>query len=256
LYDFLSSCYNDKPRFNTNSKVRTFPYSQTNLIIDATKFSSISKQKNLSNFLSFQNGEYLLLKELVLFDIIEQNINTRPILFSDDEATYKNYLQFDGIYYQLLPINENDSISKEISISSIDKNLFKNIQTLSYNTKGKAIVYYDSYIINQFNPIISFYLEKGDKPSALKRAKEALLIIDKIKFNLSPNLIVFSELLLKLNQTDSAIKVLHLFINSMLNNWIYPNISMYEIRSDVAEYYIEEIKRLTQTYSLPNLFQK
>ena len=258
LFDFLSYCYNDKIKKNpdSDSKIKNYPYSQTNLIIDPSKFLSISKQKNLTNFLNFQNGEYLMLNELLLFDIIEQNINTRPILFAAEDEKFKNYLQFDGILYQLLPINENDSTSKEISIFSLEKNLNNNIQTLSYNLKDNSNVYFDTYIVNHFNSIISFYLEKGDKLTALKRAKEALLIIDKIQIDLNSGLILFSELLLKLDQKDSAVKVLHLFINSMVDNWIYPNALKYEIRSEWTEYYFEEIKRLTQTYSMPNLFQK
>ena len=114
-----------------------------------------------------------MLNELLLFDIIEQNINTRPILFASVDEKFKNYLQFDGILYQLLPINENDSISQEISISNMEKNLNNNIQTLSYNLKDILNFDEDRYIMNYFNLIISFYLEKGDKQSALKRAKEA-----------------------------------------------------------------------------------
>lgn len=258
LFEFLSFCYNDKFKKNTDSdnKIKNYPYSQTNLIIDPSKFLSISKQKNLTNFLSFQNGDYLALNELLLFDIIEQNINSRPILFTSIDEKFKNYLQFDGILYQLLPINENDSISNETSIFNMEKNLNNKIQMLSYNLKDNLSFYADTYIINYYNLIISFYLEKGDKASALKRAKEALSIIDKIQIDLNSNLILFSELLLKLDQKDSAVKVLHLLINSMVDNWIYPSALRYEIRSEWTEYYLEEIKRLTKTYSMPNLFQK
>jgi hypothetical protein len=138
----------------------------------------------------------------------------------------------------------------------MEKNLNNKIQMLSYNLKDNLSFYADTYIINYYNLIISFYLEKGDKASALKRAKEALSIIDKIQIDLNSNLILFSELLLKLDQKDSAVKVLHLLINSMVDNWIYPSALRYEIRSEWTEYYLEEIKRLTKTYSMPNLFQK
>ena len=258
LYDFLSICYSDKTASiaETESKFKSYPYSQTNLIIDPSKFSTISKQKNLSNFLSFQNGDYLSKKDIVLFDIIEQNINSRPIMFSNAEDVFKSYLQFDGILHQLLPLTENDTISKQISIANMDRNLNVNIQTLSYNLKGRANVDYDRYIISHFNSIISFYLEKGDKVTAIKKANEALLVIDKIKFDFMPNLIGFSELLLKLEQKDAAIKVLHLFVNSMIDNWVYPNSLKNNMRADYTEYYFEEIKRLTQTFNLTNLFKK
>jgi hypothetical protein len=122
--------------------------------------------------------------------------------------------------------------------------------------KDNSNVFSDTYIINHFNSIISFYLEKGDKLTALKRAKEALLIIDKIQIELNSGLILFSELLLKLDQKDAAVKVLHLFINSIVDNWVYANALKYEMRTEWTEYYFEEIKRLTQSYSIPNLFQK
>lgn len=253
LSELLNVIYNKKYNEVTNDSRIYYPYKQVVLIINQNEFSKISGQSKLSSFFNFPIGNVLFLNTLIQLDIVETNINSRPILFTNSEILFSTSLQSNGITFQLLPINSDDSISIESTIKDIEKNLNTNISSLSINLKGaiSASSYTDDSIFDQYNTLIQYYLNKNDRAKALKLTSEALLFYDKINIQPSEAAIEFAELLVNQDKKESASKVLHKLTNAITDYWIYPSALKFNLNKSYTEYLFNKIKKIIKNNALP-----
>lgn len=258
LTNFLTTCYNRKYSTKTdNGELQiNYPHKQTTLVVNSSTFSKISNQDGLTDFFNFQNGEYLLINDLIMLDIVQQNINTRPITFTTIEPKFENYLQENGINFQLLPIKENDEVSNKTTIESIEKNININIQAIAFNLKGAiktSTIYGEDFIIGQYNKLIKYYLSIDEKETALKKAREAIDLSEKININPYQDIIEFADLLGKLNQKEAAARILHRLSSSVVDAWVYPSSLKVDMTPNYADLIFYQIKKIINEYNLPKI---
>jgi hypothetical protein len=106
-----------------NSKVVT---SDVNL----PRLRNICNQTNFNPVMQFEVGEYMLLNALVVFDILNNYLYTRPICTTAQlDALPPKYMQSEGCVYRVLPIDENQVDNKlRLEIISLGKFLTANYQ--------------------------------------------------------------------------------------------------------------------------------
>jgi len=80
------------PSSADDPSIATFPVKHIELIIDSEKFSKVSKQPGLGTNIECEIDKYILLSDLLMLDIINSNIYTRPVYFTSKQELFPGSL--------------------------------------------------------------------------------------------------------------------------------------------------------------------
>jgi hypothetical protein len=116
-------------------------------------------------------NNYLLISDLLIFDIIASNTTNRPIYFTLSGNDYfTDYLVTEGIAKRLLPLTE---LSKKQYATTEEKNLEKFVTTMHLpatvnQSKGRPELSADgnNSFVAMYSQIINYYLNKSDLAKA------------------------------------------------------------------------------------------
>lgn len=142
------------------------------LKVDLTNLKTMAPGMNLVPVFNIELSDYLLLNDLMVLDIVNSNIHSRPIFFTVQESIFPaKYLMQQGLLYQLLPYNEG------LKGEKVKASVLKIENYLSKNPKPILAVYYEPFTYYEnvssryaalFANLIDYYFTKKD----LKKADE------------------------------------------------------------------------------------
>jgi hypothetical protein len=114
---------------------------------------------------------YLLISDLLIFDIIANNTGNRPVYFTSDAGSYfTDYLFTEGIVKRLLPLSgtakKNYAVIEEKNLEKFADNVY--LPVTVNQSKGKAELSADgnNSLIGMYAKIVNYYLAKKDIPTA------------------------------------------------------------------------------------------
>ncbi|MEO6670354.1 MAG: hypothetical protein ABIN36_12810 [Ferruginibacter sp.] len=166
-----------------NDKVR--------LPLNNNAFNKLSAIKTNANKISFALTKYTYISDLVIFDIANENINTRPICFT---TAYPGHFDDDliqqGIVYRLFPMEKTDKqmITKK-TIRALEKfadSIYEPVTTFTMN--GQKNISYDGnnafFFLN--SAIADYYCDNNNIPAAAAQLKKAEVILTGVTIDNMP----------------------------------------------------------------------
>ena len=154
------------------------------LSIDNTAFNKLSviKTNPTSSKISFELRSDNSLSDLAIFDIINENINTRPVYFTYSFPNYfENNLVQQGIVFRLFPMkNENKAIIAKKEIKALEKfadSIYKPITVFDVNGYKNISDDGINAIFVLYTKIADQYRDPGDSAKAKKWLKKTEALI-------------------------------------------------------------------------------
>ncbi len=174
ILDFVSSdSAQAKIPLQSGEKVGFIPVDKMNLVVGDTSIP-VSLNK-----------DYLMRNELVFWDILNSNINERPVYFTSfaDPKQYglKNYLRYDGLVYKLIP--EYTKVESILDMGKIDSSvLYENLMNkCNWENQKNEEVYFDwhhrrmfavTHMRQAFSRLAQQLIDEGDKTKAFAVIRE------------------------------------------------------------------------------------
>ena len=210
--------------FQINSIYET---KKLNLSIDNAAFNKISaiKTNQTSSKISFELRSDNSLSDLAIFDIINENINTRLVYFTNIYPDYfKNDLVQQGIVYRLFPMkNENKAIIAKKEIKALEKfadSIYKPITVFNVNGYKNISDDGNNAFFILYSKIADYYKELGDIAKATTWLKKAETALPEITMAHMPTASFFVDSYLKID-TGKAKRYAEIFaqyLNEKYNN--------------------------------------
>lgn len=111
-------------------------------------------------------NDYHFLNDIGVFDIIVNNINTRPIYFSSNDVSYlSNYLQPTGIVYKLIAEKISSPAQQLLEIKALQKFITEKYQPVLSNKNNILSFDGDNTFFAVYYRLFNYYLEKKDTTS-------------------------------------------------------------------------------------------
>ncbi len=173
--DFVAAIYGRKKSsastLPSGAEIKTPAY-ETKKILQPVQASSFPELKGFATGAITVNLKgFLLISDLLIFDIIASNINTRPIYFTTAAPDYlEDYVSSAGIVKRLLPLT---SAGKKMYEKTVVKNLEKFAATqflpVTFNQANKKpdlLAEGNISLLNLYGDIARYYLSKNDMTTA------------------------------------------------------------------------------------------
>lgn len=134
------------------------------LEVNVAAMEKMSGQKKLNRQLVIPLNNYVTIDQLMILDIVDQNIHSRPIYFSFESELFTNYLQREGLVNRLLPLNpEEEEQNVSYSIVKMETFLNHHFRPLLANNKGSIMpasnTAYET--ISLYHDLVLYYYERG-----------------------------------------------------------------------------------------------
>lgn len=275
IKQFVEFIKSDDPRTieqtEAGQKYHTYPTNKLRFDVDVDNFlknNSVSKERqaDIVPYIDIDiNTSMLNIMQVVMLDILSNNKWERPVYFSGgayDDATYlwmKDYLEFDGITYKLVPINTKaDRI--DMGFVDTDKMYYKVMEKPYENGKrkgwfwgnlGKDNIYYDVQTRRDgfnFNLQFARLVEKLIEEKKFDKAEKVInLVMQKFPIETYQNYALAEPYIgfyFELNQKDKALELAKLLIQKhreQLN--YYASLSSIQLESVISDAH-----RSTQLY--------
>jgi hypothetical protein len=223
----------------------TYPSKNVVLATDPLKFKKQSTQPGLGTKIECELGEYILLSDLLILDIINSNIYTRPVYFTAKNELFPGCLQQEGLIYRLLPLNKTE---KQPSVNSIKKTeaFFTNNFTPVFSfSSGSTITIssdFDNRILDIYIMLSYYYFTKGLIVSAKKWALKAADFFESPEIPVSMEATKLASILIKTGYKDKAITLLENMAKRVFQLYNTPSAINLFIFKESAIYFIKEIK--------------
>lgn len=156
--------------------VRLYTASTLRMTVDTTRLSKPGFGIKLTGTIYFPLRRYVALDQLMQFDIIEQNLYTRPIYFAGRDDSFGPELMREGLLYRFLPLDTlaQDQYS-EVSRQKINKFLQQLQPDLFHPAKGQSAP--DSSFYDNVNEIV---VSLGNAELSAGREKEAKALAQRL----------------------------------------------------------------------------
>lgn len=247
--DFIKVIQENKyPRDNDVSSNATYPCKKIILQTDPARFSKMSNQPGLGNTIQCNLEDYVLTNDIIMLDIINTNIYTRPIYFTAKQDLFTASLQQEGLLYRLLPLTENTTVPSDISVQKTEEFLDKNlVPTFSfYKSTITAANNFDAAIMDLYATVADHYLAKGMKETADKWAMKAVSFFDNPGTLLPFATLNISTVLLKTGQKDKALSLLESMAAQLYEQYKKPSAVNFSLNKESAIYFIKEIEKILE----------
>jgi hypothetical protein len=223
----------------------TYPSKNIVLTIDPVKFKNQSTQAGLGAKIECELGEYILLSDLLILDIINSNIYTRPVYFTAKNELFPGSLQQEGLIYRLLPLNKTE---KQPSVNTIKKTdaFFSNKFTPVFSfSSGSTITIssdFDNTILDIYIMLSNYYFSRGLTVPAKKWALKAADIFQSPGIPVSMNATKLADILIRTGYKEKAITMLENMAKKVYQLYQTPSAISLFIFKESAIYFITEIK--------------
>jgi hypothetical protein len=227
------------------SKRATYPSKNVVLAIDPLKFKKQSTQPGLGTKITCELGEYILLNDLLILDIINSNIYTRPVYFTAKNELFPGCLQQEGLIFRLLPLNKTE---KQPSVSTIKKteafftNSFSPVFSFSSSSTITISKDFDNAILDIYIMLSNYYFSRGLTVPAKKWALKAADIFESPEIPVSMNATKLADILIKTGYKEKAITILENMATKVYQLYQTPSATSLFIFKESAIYFITEIK--------------
>jgi hypothetical protein len=219
------------------------------LTIDLLKLKKICNQNNLLPKISIELTDYILLNDFMILDILNSNLDSRPICFTSTESFLpKGFMQREGLIYRFLPLNEKlKDVNAKTEISKTEAYLLKNNKPIlaAYYDREK---YYEDALFGKhsdlFATIITYYNENNKPDKSNEWASRYLASFDPISIRYSLSDIVMAEALLKTSFQKQAVSLLENIATNLVAG--YKNHDLFPLiyKKDTCKQYLEFIKSI------------
>jgi len=212
-------------------------------------------------------GQYLQKSALAILDIIANNNWERPVYFvspyGDGDIGIADYFQLEGFAYRLVPIKTSGR--DFLSVGRIDTDiLYNNLMNkfswgrmnepdvfIDYNNQRTAIVL---KLRNTFSRLAQQLISEGKKDSALVVLDKITKLMPHEKYPYDFFMFDIAEAYYKLNQTETANKILDKYADVTLQSLRYQlslggkfkNYNDYDIRLNIQT--LQELASLADSY--------
>ncbi|HNY08586.1 MAG TPA: DUF2723 domain-containing protein [Tenuifilaceae bacterium] len=220
-------------------------------------------------------GQYLQKSALAILDIITNNNWERPIYFvspyGDGDIGIADYLQLEGFAYRLVPIKTSGR--DFLSVGRIDTDiLYNNLMNkfswgrmnepdvfIDYNNQRTAIVL---KLRNTFSRLAQQLISEGKKDSALVVLDKITKLMPHEKYPYDFFMFDIAEAYYKLNQTETANKILDKYADVTLQSLRYQlslgdkyrDYNNYDLRLNIQT--LQELASLADSYGQVELKTK
>jgi hypothetical protein len=183
--------YNGQPQINS-----VYETNRVILPVNNISFNNSSAIKTSASRFSIVLTKYTYVSDIVTLDIVNQNINTRPICFTSAyPGHFDDQLIQQGIVYRLFPVeNTNKEIIAKKEIKALEKfndSIYKPVTIFSMN--GQKHISYDGntafFLLN--SKIADYYCDNNNIPAAAARLKKAEALLKGITIDNMPTATVF-----------------------------------------------------------------
>ncbi len=196
------------------------------LDVDVAVMEKMSAQKKLGSQLIIPLNNYITMDQLMILDIVDQNIHTRPLYFSFESDLFTNYLQKEGLVYRLLPLNpEEEEQNLSYSITKIESFLNQHFHPLLPNQAGGVTnpasnTLYET--ISLYHDLVLYYHDRGETTSAENWfAKMKKVFADGIPFTLMNNKL--GKIYALMGEKQQAVKLVNDWADKILANYRQPD---------------------------------
>ncbi|MBL7731088.1 MAG: hypothetical protein JNM88_07920, partial [Chitinophagaceae bacterium] len=141
----------------------TYPAKEAVLAVNPALFAKVEKQPGIGNSIVINLDNYLFSSEILLFDILVNNINTRPVYFTYKEAKLGRHLQREGLIFHVVPLKEGAEQPTAAAVQHTENYLAKEfIPTFSFsNTSITLANDFDAAIMEVYYLVAAQHQEKG-----------------------------------------------------------------------------------------------
>lgn len=236
---------NKYPRDNDMLSNATYPCKKIILQTDPVRFSKMSNQPGLGNTIQCNLGDYVLINDVIMLDIINTNIYTRPIYFTAKQDLFTASLQQEGLLYRLLPLTENTKVSSDISVEKTEEFLNNNfVPAFSfYKSAITAANNFDAAIMDLYATVADHYLSKGMSETAGKWAMKAVNFFDNPDTPLPFATLNIGAILLQTGQKDKAVSLLERMGTQLYDQYKKPSAVNFFLNKESVNYFIKEIEK-------------
>ena len=228
---------------DVNSRA-TYPSKQIELTIDPLKLKKISTHTGLGTKITSELGQYILLSDVLILDIVNSNINTRPIYFTSPVELFPSCLQQEGLIYRLLPLNKNETQPSTTSLKLIEA-FFKNnfIPTFSFSTKSSVTLAsnFDNVVMENYILLSDHYFSKGLKEPAKKWAIAAANFFSNPEVPITLSVTKLAGILLKTDNEEKALTILENMAMRIYQLYMMPSAISLNVDKAAAKYMVESI---------------
>lgn len=179
LRTLIEDLYNVKyPYVSNGDSLSTYQTKTIILETDPARIKKICNQNNFAQSMVFELNYYMFLSDLMLLDIVDKNLYTRPICSTAPiDPFQKQYMQHEGSVYRILPLEDLPDDKLRIETTKLQNFLLKNYKPaiVSY---GKNLDEYEDICFglykNLFAELINDYLALKNNVKAKEWAAKYL----------------------------------------------------------------------------------
>lgn len=213
---------------------------QIKLEIDIDSLKKICNQNNFTSAVDIELGDYLLLSDFMILDILNTNIYSRPICFTAQlNLISKNYMQQEGSLYRFLPLMDDPIAKIKIEVSNIEKYLKSNYSPpiVSYGNKNS---HHEDVLrglhSKLFSDLINNYIALSDSVAAKEWAKKYLTYTETKKTQPSLYNLQMAETLLMTGHKTEATVLIEKIAKNLLDTYKkYSAIEYYSSREELLQ---------------------
>jgi len=172
LKEYLVYIYSrkDSMQYIINGEQKTssaYPTKNINLFVNTDAFNKIAGFKTMADNIPIKLSDYLYNNHLLMLDIINDNINKRPIYFTSSITDlFDDHLLQQGIVYRLFPMNpatKKTFLKKEISnLEKFADSVYKPVISFNLNNARNVSADGNNVFFQLYSRIADHYIEEGD----------------------------------------------------------------------------------------------
>jgi hypothetical protein len=224
--DFVAAIYSKKKSSASTLPSGTeikIPVYETKKIIQPVQASSFPELKGFATeAITVNLRSYLLITDLLIFDIIASNINTRPIYFTSSTPDYlEDYVNSEGIVKRLLPLTSaGKKMYGKVSIKNLEKFAAAQYLTVTVNQlqhKPDLSADGNNTLLAMYGDIAGYYIEKNNMAAAKKWIAKAGAIAPEALTQNSYNLYLWGARNLQAGNTAEGKKLIESYARYQYN---------------------------------------
>jgi hypothetical protein len=224
--DFVAAIYSKKKTSASTLPSGTeikIPFYETKKITQPVQASSFPELKGFATeAITVNLRSYLLITDLLIFDIIASNINTRPIYFTAAAPEYfENNIFSEGIVKRLLPFSAaGKKMYQKTSIKNLEKFAAAQYLPITANQlKQKPDLSADgnNTLLAMYGDIAGYYIEKNDLATARQWIAKAVSIAPQALTQKSYNLYLWGTRNLQAGNTAEGKKMIESYARYQYN---------------------------------------
>lgn len=231
-----------------------YPSRHIVLPVDPVKFRKQSIQAGLGTKIECELGEYLLLSDLLMLDIINSNIYSRPVYFTSKHEMIPGSSQQEGLVYRLLPLNKNEQQPSAPAIKITEAFFNKSfIPAFSFSSRSNISMAenFDNAVLDAYIMLGKHYLSKGETATAKKWALASTKFFDGPWMPLSESATQLAGILIKTGNKEKAVSLLENVARKAYEVYKKPSaIDPYLARA-TAHYFVGSIENFLLENNLP-----